>query len=90
MSEILAAAQKLYASFPDRHAIARRRLGRSITLAEKILFAHLTNPEGAEFVRGKSFLDLNPDRVAMQDATAQMAVLQVQPPCAAAPGETCV
>ncbi len=72
----LAAAQKLYASFPARHAIARRRLGRGLTLAEKILFAHLANPETAEFVRGKSFLDLNPDRVAMQDATAQMALLQ--------------
>ena len=76
MSETLAAAQKLYATFPERHAIARRRLGRAITLAEKILFAHLADPEGAEFVRGKSFLDLNPDRVAMQDATAQMALLQ--------------
>ncbi len=76
MSEILAAAQKLYATFPERHAIARRRMGRAITLAEKILFAHLADPEGAQFVRGKSFLDLNPDRVAMQDATAQMALLQ--------------
>ncbi|MBM4367699.1 MAG: aconitate hydratase, partial [Deltaproteobacteria bacterium] len=72
----LAAAQKLYATFPARHAIARRRLGRGLTLAEKILFAHLANPETAEFARGKSFLDLNPDRVAMQDATAQMALLQ--------------
>ncbi len=76
MSDLLAAAQTLYASFPERHAIARRRLGRAITLAEKILFAHLAAPEQAEFVRGKSFLDLNPDRVAMQDATAQMALLQ--------------
>ncbi len=72
----LVAAQKLYATFPARHAIARRRLGRGLTLAEKILFAHLADPETAEFVRGKSFLDLNPDRVAMQDATAQMALLQ--------------
>lgn len=66
----------LYATFPARHAIARKRFGRGITLTEKILFAHLVNPETAEFVRGKSFLDLNPDRVAMQDATAQMALLQ--------------
>lgn len=72
----LTALQALYATFPARHAIARRRFGRAITLAEKILFAHLVNPETAEFIRGKSFLDLNPDRVAMQDATAQMALLQ--------------
>ncbi len=76
VSKELAAARALYASFPARHAIARRRLGRAITLAEKILFAHLSDPEGAAFVRGKSFLDLSPDRVAMQDATAQMALLQ--------------
>jgi aconitate hydratase len=66
----------LYATFPARHAVGRRRLGRPLTLAEKILFAHLTDPEGAAFERGTSFLDLNPDRVAMQDATAQMALLQ--------------
>lgn len=72
----LAAIQALYASFPSRHAIARRRFGRAITLAEKILFAHLADPEKADFSRGKSFLDLHPDRVAMQDATAQMALLQ--------------
>lgn len=70
------AIRALFAKFPARHAIARRRFGRGITLAEKILFAHLTDPEGAAFERGKSFIDLNPDRVAMQDATAQMALLQ--------------
>ena len=70
------AIRALFSRFPARHAIARRRFGRAITLAEKILFAHLTDPEGAAFERGKSFIDLNPDRVAMQDATAQMALLQ--------------
>jgi aconitate hydratase len=75
MSDIQAAT-RLFATFPARHAIARRRLGRAVTLAEKILFAHLADPEKADFVRGKSFLDLHPDRVAMQDATAQMALLQ--------------
>lgn len=70
------AVTSLYASFPARHALARQRLGRAITLTEKILFAHLSAPERAEFVRGSSFLDLQPDRVAMQDATAQMALLQ--------------
>src|ERR1051325_9869158 len=57
-------------------AMKRRRLGRPLTLAEKLLYAHLDNPEGAELVRGKSYLDLRPDRVTMQDATAQMAILQ--------------
>ncbi len=68
--------QKLYASMEQRHAIARRRLGRPLTLAEKVLFAHLDDPEGQEFERGKSYLALHPDRVALQDATAQMAILQ--------------
>ncbi len=73
---IIDAVRALYASFPARHALARRRLGRPITLAEKILWAHLSEPDHAEFVRGRSFLNLHPDRVAMQDATAQMALLQ--------------
>ena len=66
----------LYATANARQAIGRRRLGRALTLTEKILFAHLADPEKAEFERGRSFLDLHPDRVAMQDATAQMALLQ--------------
>ena len=72
----LNAIQKLYASQAARHAIARRRLGRGLTLGEKILFSHLYDPENQAFERKKSFLDLRPDRVAMQDATAQMALLQ--------------
>ena len=72
----LAAVKALYASQAARHAIARRRLGRALTLGEKILFSHLVDPEGAAFERRKSFLELRPDRVAMQDATAQMALLQ--------------
>ncbi len=70
------AVQKLYESFEAHHATARERLGRPITLAEKILFAHLVDPRGQDWVRGKSYLQLNPDRVALQDATAQMALLQ--------------
>jgi aconitate hydratase len=72
----LAATEALYAKFPSRHATARRRLGRPITLAEKIVWSHLADPEGAQMERGRSFIDLTPDRVAMQDATAQMALLQ--------------
>jgi aconitate hydratase len=57
-------------------ATGRRRLGRSLTLAEKILINHLDDPETQELERAKSYADLRPDRVAMQDATAQMALLQ--------------
>lgn len=47
-----------------------------MTLSEKVLYSHLDNPETAELERGESYLKLRPDRVAMQDATAQMAMLQ--------------
>lgn len=56
--------------------ILKNRLNRPLTLAEKILFGHLARPETQELVRGESYLKLRPDRVAMQDATAQMALLQ--------------
>ena len=56
--------------------VARQRLDRPLSLAEKILYGHLEHPDRAEIVRGESYLDLRPDRVAMQDATAQMALLQ--------------
>lgn len=52
------------------------RLGRPLTLSEKILYSHIDEPEKQEVVRGTSYLRLRPDRVAMQDATAQMAMLQ--------------
>jgi len=66
----------LYARLPERVATARRRLGRPLTLTEKILFAHLLEPARQPVKRGESYADLCPDRVAMQDATAQMALLQ--------------
>ncbi len=72
----IAAIEALYGRQAGRHAIGRTRLGRGLTLGEKILFSHLDDPEGAAFDRKKSFLDLRVDRVAMQDATAQMALLQ--------------
>ncbi|HEY3270927.1 MAG TPA: aconitate hydratase [Geothrix sp.] len=56
--------------------VVRQRLNRPLSLAEKIAYGHLERPEKAEILRGKSYLDLRPDRVAMQDATAQMALLQ--------------
>lgn len=69
--------KKLYAAMPARVDAARKALGRPLTLAEKILYAHLW--EGVapvDFKRGKDYVDFAPDRVAMQDATAQMALLQ--------------
>lgn len=68
--------ERVYASLPERVDIGRRRLGRPLTLAEKILINHLADPEGQELERGASYADFHPDRVAMQDATAQMALLQ--------------
>lgn len=52
------------------------RLNRPLTLSEKILYSHLDDPANQEIKRGVSYLRLRPDRVAMQDATAQMAMLQ--------------
>jgi aconitate hydratase len=66
----------VYARMADRLAVVRRRLGRPLTLAEKVLLSHLDDPTGQELKPGESYLQLRPDRVAMQDATAQMAILQ--------------
>jgi aconitate hydratase len=66
----------VYKKTSERLAIVRKRLGRPLTLAEKILYGHLDDPQNQELVRGESFLQLRPDRVAMQDVTAQMALLQ--------------
>ncbi|MFM8832821.1 MAG: aconitase family protein, partial [Cytophagales bacterium] len=67
----------LYAAIPERIAKARKVVGKPLTLSEKILYAHLHKDQKLEnFGRGKSYVDFAPDRVAMQDATAQMALLQ--------------
>jgi len=67
----------VYAKYPSRIAAARKAVGRPLTLTEKILYAHLTKGEATEaYGRGVSYVEFNPDRVAMQDATAQMALLQ--------------
>ena len=68
--------QGVYAPLHDRLEVGRRRMGGPLTLAEKILVNHLDDPEDAALERGVSYVDLRPDRVAMQDATAQMAWLQ--------------
>ncbi|MBI1850196.1 MAG: aconitate hydratase [Planctomycetes bacterium] len=66
----------VYATMEKRLAVVRRRLGRPLTFAEKVVLGHLDDPDGQELNAGKSYLLLRPDRVAMQDATAQMALLQ--------------
>ena len=57
-------------------AIVRGRLKRPLTFAEKVLYSHLDDPHNQDIERGVSYLKLRPDRVACQDATAQMAILQ--------------
>ncbi|KOS23368.1 Aconitate hydratase [Escovopsis weberi] len=65
-----------YKKMSENLSIVRSRLNRPLTYAEKILYSHLDDPHGQEIERGKSYLKLRPDRVACQDATAQMAILQ--------------
>ncbi len=69
--------KKLYAGMPAKVNAARTALGRPLTLSEKILFSHLHADQALTgFERGIHYVDFAPDRVAMQDATAQMALLQ--------------
>lgn len=69
--------RQVYERYPERIAQARKLLGRPMTLSEKILYSHLSGDLPNEpFKRGDSYVNFSPDRVAMQDATAQMAVLQ--------------
>ena len=69
--------RKVYERYPERIAAARKAVGKPLTLSEKILYAHLWDGAANQaFDRGASYVDFAPDRVAMQDATAQMALLQ--------------
>lgn len=68
--------KQTYEKIKSRIPIIREKLGRPLTLSEKILFTHLSSEEIREFQRGREYAEFNPDRVAMQDATAQMALLQ--------------
>jgi aconitate hydratase len=69
--------KKVYTQLPARVETAKKKLNRPLTYAEKILYAHLFDSKAVEvFGRGKAYVDFAPDRVAMQDATAQMALLQ--------------
>ncbi|WKK60225.1 MULTISPECIES: aconitate hydratase [unclassified Sphingobacterium] len=69
--------KKVYSQYDERINAARQVVNKPLTLAEKILYAHLWDGTATEaYERGKSYVDFAPDRVAMQDATAQMALLQ--------------
>lgn len=67
---------QVYSKVRERLAAVRARSSKPLTLAQKIVLGHLHDPSAAELERGKSYVELEPDRVAMQDATAQMALLQ--------------
>src|SRR5882757_8625532 len=66
----------VYAKFPRALEMTRERLGRPLTFAEKILAAHADDPSAVGWTRGFDYADYRPDRVALQDATAQMTLLQ--------------
>ncbi|UTW60640.1 aconitate hydratase [bacterium SCSIO 12741] len=69
--------RKLYERYPERIAAARNQVNKPLTLSEKILYTHLWDGNAtSSYERGKDYVDFAPDRVAMQDATAQMALLQ--------------
>ncbi|MCJ7758132.1 MAG: aconitase family protein, partial [Gillisia sp.] len=69
--------KKVYSQMADRVDKARKVVGKPLTLSEKILYSHLWDGDASKgFTRGKDYVDFAPDRIACQDATAQMALLQ--------------
>ena len=76
--DVLERIDAAYAKLRDGVAVARERIDRPLTLAEKILFGHFTDPRNQPIERGVDHAALEPDRVALQDATAQMALLQFE------------
>src|SRR5215510_9773999 len=68
--------RKVYSGFKQKADESKKMLNRPMTYAEKILYSHLWGRAGKPFSGGKDFVEFAPDRVAMQDATAQMALLQ--------------
>ncbi len=68
--------RKIYQQLPGKVTAARTLLGRPLTFAEKVLYSHSYETPTSAYVRGKDYVNFSPDRVAMQDATAQMALLQ--------------
>ncbi|MGA0045476.1 MAG: aconitate hydratase [Candidatus Kapaibacteriota bacterium] len=76
MTQNISMIQKVYADLPGKIAAARGVVGKPLTLTEKILYSHIDALPAAAHVRGADYVNFRPDRVAMQDATAQMALLQ--------------
>jgi aconitate hydratase len=72
----LSLVRTAYERYPERLEVVRKRVGRPLTYAEKVVFAHADDPATIGLERGVDYGDYRPDRVAMQDATAQMALLQ--------------
>jgi aconitate hydratase len=68
--------KKVYQEMPSKIAAAKKLTGKALTLSEKILYSHLYSKTIRDYTRGRDYVDFAPDRVAMQDATAQMALLQ--------------
>jgi len=68
--------KKVYSEYKNKLAEVRRIVNHPLTFSEKVLYVHLWNTLQKEYIRGKDYVELTPDRVAMQDATAQMALLQ--------------
>lgn len=68
--------KKVYNNLPSRISAARKLIGKPLTLTEKILYSHVSEMPQEPYTRGGAYVDFHPDRVAMQDATAQMALLQ--------------
>jgi aconitate hydratase len=69
--------EPVYARWPEAVALGRERLGRPLTFTEKVLVNHLRHPHGQKMARGRSYADFDPDRVALQDALAQIVALQL-------------
>src|SRR4030065_2777540 len=76
MTANLDMTKTVYNNYREKLTDIRKVLGRPLTYTEKVLYTHLWDNPSKEFQKGKDYVDLAPDRVAMQDATAQMALLQ--------------
>ena len=73
----LSMIKAVYKRMPSRVSAARNIIKSPLTLAEKVLYSHLSEGNATKkYIRGESYVSFDPDRVAMQDATAQMALLQ--------------
>ena len=72
----IALVEQVYKKLDNNLSIIRDRIARPLTYSEKILYGHSSNPTEVDLKRGEGYADFTPDRVAMQDATAQMALLQ--------------